>query len=72
VIKRSVVNKDFLCSGDFSFVSFLFVVEKEKKNRMNRIDCRNEYNTGLHVCKRPFSALDLLPDGTGGFGTFLS
>jgi hypothetical protein len=32
--KQSVENKDFLCSGDFSFVSFLFVVEKEKKNTL--------------------------------------
>jgi hypothetical protein len=60
VIKRSVPNKDFLCNGDFSFVSFLFVVEKEKKNRMNRSDCLNECHTGLHVRKRPFAALDLL------------
>jgi hypothetical protein len=41
--KRSVENKDFLCRGDFSFVSFLFVVEKEKKNRQaNESQCQQE------------------------------
>jgi hypothetical protein len=36
-IKQSVENKDFLCSGDFSFVSFLFVVEKEKKKQKSTL-----------------------------------
>jgi hypothetical protein len=38
------------------------ILEKRENvsGRMNRSDCRNECNTGLHMRKRPFAALDLL------------